>query len=252
MPPPNLGDNDPDEDPEDSDDKSSSSSDSDMSTLFLHLRDDEGDKEPAVNKDAAEQGETDDALVIVDNGATSPNVFARLFTQTALTELFTREPLDMLRILVMERVRMFHRWLNERHKLGVSLSRTALDQFDDEVMTTLVEADSCGSVEHERSGTGSKDAGVTLPTFSGAQGQYKVWNSKWRAYLGNMKNADGSLLLYVIIHLKKEKKSVRHQLTGASLKESQFKIDNFKVSQLLEIALADGSTSIFTATHSGD
>jgi hypothetical protein len=41
-------------------------------------------------------------------------------------------------------------------------------------------------------------------------------------------------------------------LSGASLKGSQFKIDNFKVSQLLKIALADGSASIFTATHPGD
>jgi hypothetical protein len=67
-----------------------------------------------------------------------------------------------------------------------------------------------------------------------------------------MKNANGIPLLYVIVHLKKEKKSARHQLSGASLKGSQFKIDNFKVSQLLKIALADGSTSIFMATHPGN
>jgi hypothetical protein len=91
-----------------------------------------------------------------------------------------------------------------------------------------------------------------LPTFSGNQAQYKVWSTKWRAYLGNMKNADGIPLLYVIVHYKKEKRSVRHQLKGASLKGSKFNTDNFKVSQLLESALADGSMSIFMTTHPGD
>jgi hypothetical protein len=56
----------------------------------------------------------------------------------------------------------------------------------------------------------------------------------------------------VVVHKRKERSSVRHQLRGASLKGSQFQIDNFKVSQLLEIALADGSASIFTATHPGN
>jgi hypothetical protein len=67
-----------------------------------------------------------------------------------------------------------------------------------------------------------------------------------------MKYADGIPLLYVIVHAKKEKSSVRHQIKGASLKGSQFDTDNFKVSQLLESALADGSASIFTTTHAGD
>jgi hypothetical protein len=85
--------------------------------------------------------------------------------------------------------------------------------------------------------------------FSSSQSQYKVWNSKWRAYLGNLKNANGIPHLYVVVHKRKDKSSVRHQLQGASLKGSQFQIDNFKVSQLLEIALADGSTSIFMMMH---
>jgi hypothetical protein len=130
MPPPNLGGDDPDEDPEDSDDGTSLSSElSDLSTFFPDGGDNKGD-EPTENEDLVEQGETDDgstiyevlffemlqgfdltreqALVIIDNGVTLPNVFARLFTQMALTELFTGEPLDMLRILVMDRVGMFH------------------------------------------------------------------------------------------------------------------------------------------------
>jgi hypothetical protein len=89
-----------------------------------------------------------------------------------------------------------------------------------------------------------------LPTFSGNQSQYKVWRQKWRAYLGTMKNTDGIPLLYVIVNARKERRLVRHKIKGASLKGSQFEIDNFKVSQLLESALADGSASIYM--HAGD
>jgi hypothetical protein len=123
----------------------------------------------------------------------------------------------------------------------MSLTCIALDKFD--------KADPCKSVGHEQSGISNKDAGIMWLTFSGRQSQYKVWNSKWHAYLGNMKNADGIPLLYVIVHLKKEKQLVRHQLRGASLKGSQFQTDNFKVRQLLESALADGSVSIFKTTQ---
>jgi hypothetical protein len=190
------------------------------------------------------------ALAIIKNRATNPNVFARLFTDSALTELSLREPLTTLKILVVERVQMFHRWLTERHKAGVSLTWIDLDKFDDNVMASLVEAASRGSTAHECSSSSGKDSsGISLPTFSGSQSQCKVWNSKWRAYLGNLKNANGIPFLYVVVHKRKEKSSVRHQLRGASLKGSQFQINNFKVSQMLKIAQADGSASIFTATH---
>ncbi|MCK7580948.1 MAG: hypothetical protein MZV65_38610 [Chromatiales bacterium] len=276
MPPPNLGNDDSDdEDPDDDGDDDSSTSTEDSSDQSEV--DSTGDEEAEQNEDGddpietaqTEEGTTFEipfieklisfgmtipqALAIVENGATNPNVFARLFTDSALTELFLREPLTTLKILVVERVRMFHRWLNERHKAGVSLTRIDLDKFDDNVMASLVEAASRGSTARERSSSSGKDSsGISLPTFSGSQSQYKVWNSKWRAYLGNLKNADGIPLLYVVVHKRKERSSVRHQLRGASLKGSQFNIDNFKVSQLLEIALADGSASIFTAQHPGN
>jgi hypothetical protein len=192
------------------------------------------------------------ALAIVKNRATNPNVFARLFTDLALMELFLWEPLITLKILVVERVQMFHHWLNERHK-AMSLTCIDLDRFDDNVMASLVEAASRGSTARERSSSSGKDSSrILLPTFSGSQSQYKVWNSKWRAYLGNLKNADGIPLLYVVVHKRKERSSVRHQLRNASLKGSQFQINNFKVSQLLEIALVDGSANIFTAQHPGN
>jgi hypothetical protein len=192
--------------------------------------------------------------ILVLNGAMNPNAFARLFTKSALDDLFEKENLSDLRILVVERVKMFHHWLNERQGDGESLTGIlALDGFTDQVMATLVDADSRGSAKRERDGASSKGTGLMLPTFNGIQqSQYKVWNQKWRAYLGTMKNADGIPLLYVIVHAQKEKPSVRHQIKGASLKGSQFEIDNFKLSQLLESALADGSASIYTMTHAGD
>jgi hypothetical protein len=67
-----------------------------------------------------------------------------------------------------------------------------------------------------------------------------------------MKNADGIPLLFFIVSAPKEKRLVRRQIKGASLRGSQFKIENFKVSQLVESALVDGSTSIYMTMHAGD
>jgi hypothetical protein len=122
------------------------------------------------------------ANFIVLNGATNPNAFARLFTESALDALFEKEHLNDLRVLVVERVRMFHRWLNERHGAGESLTGISLDGFTDQVMATLVEADSRGIEKRVRDGATSKGTGLSLPTFNGSQSQYKVWNQKWRAY----------------------------------------------------------------------
>ena len=129
----------------------------------------------------------------------------------------------------------------------------ALERFNDNVMATLVEADSRqGAMHGGREGPSrSKSTTLVLPPFNGSQGQCKVWNQKWHAYLGTMKNAEGIPLLYVIVHASKEKKSVWHQIKGASLKGPQFLVDNFKVSQLLEIALAYGSASIYTTCIDG-
>jgi hypothetical protein len=193
-----------------------------------------------------------EANFIVQNGATSPIVFARLFSQSALDSLFEKHQLSDLRILVVQRVKMFHRWLNDWHGAGKSLTGIALEGFTDQVMATLVDADSRGSAKRERDSMSSKGTGLSLPTFSGNQSQYKVWRQKWQAYLGTMKNADRIPLLYIIVNARKERRLVRHQIKGASLKGSQFDVDNFKVSQLLESALADGSASIYTTMHAGN
>jgi hypothetical protein len=121
---------------------------------------------------------------------------------------------------------MFHCWLNDRHGTGESLTGIAMDGFTNQVMVTLMDIDSHGSMkcECDRS-TSSKSNGLTLPTFNGNQSQYMAWSQKWRAYLGTMKNANRIPLLYVITNAWKEKSLVRHQIKGASLKGFQFKID---------------------------
>jgi hypothetical protein len=56
-----------------------------------------------------------------------------------------------------------------------SLTGIALEGFTNQVMATLVDADSCVSAKHERDSTSGKRTGLMLPTFSGNQNQYKVW-----------------------------------------------------------------------------
>jgi hypothetical protein len=119
------------------------------------------------------------ANLIVQNGTTNPNVFARLFSQSALDSLFEKDQLNDLRILVVQRVKMLHRWLNDRHGAGESLTGIALEGFTNQVMATLVDVDSHGSAKCERDSTSSKGTGLTLPTFNGNQSQYKVWSQKW-------------------------------------------------------------------------
>jgi hypothetical protein len=57
-------------------------------------------------------------------------------------------------------------------------------------------------------------------------------------------NSNGAPLKCIIVHLKKKKEPVRHQLKGATLRGSQFQTDNFKVSQFLESVVVAGSTNI--------
>jgi hypothetical protein len=111
---------------------------------------------------------------------------------------------------------MFYHWLNDWHGARDSLTGIALDRFTDNVMVTLVDADSRESATRTRESSSSKGSGLTLPTFNGNQSQYKVWNQKWSAYLGTMYTADSVPLLHVIVRVKYEKQSVRHQIQGAS------------------------------------
>ena len=92
---------------------------------------------------------------------------------------------------------MFYRWLNERHKAGVSLSRVALEMFDDKMMATLVDADSHEGVVREQSGTGYKDPGFMLPTFCCGGTPVQGLAYEMHAYLGNLKSTNGIPFLHV-------------------------------------------------------
>jgi fructosamine-3-kinase len=107
---------------------------------------------------------------------------------------------------------MFYHWLNDRHGARDLLTGIALDKFTDNVMVTLVDADSCESAKHTHESSSSKGSGLSLPTSNGNQSQYKVWNQKWSAYLGTMYTADSVPLLHVIVRIKHEKQSARHQI----------------------------------------
>jgi hypothetical protein len=227
MPPPNLGDHksDDDDDNDDDDGSSDGSSSSDASTHSSDSNqggrtDDEGEVDPIPmgfldGKIAFEIPFCDklrsfglselQANLIVQNNATSSNAFARLFSQSALDSLFKKNQLNNLRILVVQCVKIFHRWLNDQHGDGESLTSIALEGFTDQVMATLMDVDSHVSMKRECNSMSSKGTGLTLPTFNGNQSQFKVWSKKWRAYLGTMKNADGIPLLYVIVNAQKEK-----------------------------------------------
>ncbi len=194
----------------------------------------------------------DKAVTIVKNGATSAYTFARLFGKTALKDLFGPDySLDKVPLLVKQRIRVFHRWLQSCHAEGQDLKTIDLDIFNDDVMAVLLDEEPDDGMAKAR-GSSIKDSGMQLPTFNGNQPAYAVWHAKWRAFLSNMKNKEGIPLLYVIVNTKDEKPAVVQQIKAAKWTGKHYERDNFKVAQLLETALADGSTHMYACTHPGD
>jgi hypothetical protein len=60
-------------------------------------------------------------------------------------------------------------------------------------------------------------------------------------------------LLYIILRARKEELSIRCQIKGTTLSGKRFDLDNFKVSQMLEMALAeDGGASVHSRKFPGD
>jgi hypothetical protein len=127
MPPANLGDDDLDEDP-DYDGNGSFLSNSDHRVLFGRTDTDEdrsNEEAKPVHLGESQKGITffevpffnmlenfgftkEPVMVIIDNGAMFSIVFARLFTKMALKESLQRALLNELRILLVERVHIFH------------------------------------------------------------------------------------------------------------------------------------------------
>jgi hypothetical protein len=186
--------------------------------------------------------------ILINNGVTTPTIFARLFDAKALDLLFQRDELKNLSVLAQQRVRTFHKWLRQCHDRGVHLNKINLSRFTDVVMASLLDAKETESSTRGRSGT-VKESGLTLPTFSGTQASFKVFDTKFRAFLCQNKNEEGVPLIYVIARFKDESKTIQRQIKNVKLHGTQFSRDNFKVAQWLQTALAEGSASVYAEGH---
>jgi len=190
--------------------------------------------------------------IIIGNGATTPFTFARFFDKGALKDLFGDDyGLAKTPLLVKQKVKVFHHWLQEQHKEGENLTDIDLVKFNDETMATLLDEEPEGGTV---CGCGSsiKDLGMQLPMFNGNQPAYAVWLAKWRAFLSNMKNEEGLPLLYVIVDPAKEKPAIQKQIKAAKWTSKNYECDNFKVAQWLKTALADGMAHVYVKKHPGD
>jgi len=96
---------------------------------------------------------------------------------------------------------------------------------------------------------GTKDLGMALLLFKGNQKDLKSWNKKFKTFLSW---SNGKPYIYVIVDLAKESKSIQDLCKGTKLSRKDFEEDNFKVSQWLQMALADGSALIFAEKHDED
>jgi hypothetical protein len=188
---------------------------------------------------------------MIRNGVATVVAFALLFDGKALDLLFKKEGLDQLPVLVEQRVRLFHKWLRQCRDRGVNLKKVDLSRFDDFTMASLLDSKEAESAVRGRPGT-PKDSGLVLPTFGGGQGSFKVFDTKFRAFLCQNKNEEGKPLIYVIANYKKESKTIQRQIKGVKLRGAQFDRDNFKVAQWLESALADGTALVYAETNPGD
>jgi len=194
----------------------------------------------------------DKACIIVENGVTTPFTFARFFDKAALKDLFGDDyGLAKTPLLVKQKVKVFHRWLQNMHKEGEDLNGIDLERFDNQAMATLLEEDPEGGVVCGQSNS-IKDSGMQLPVFNGNQPAYAIWHAKWRNFLSNMKNEEGLPLLYIIVNPAEEKPANQKQIKAVKWSGKEFERDNFKVAQWLETALADGTAHVYAKKHPGD
>jgi len=85
-----------------------------------------------------------------------------------------------------------------------------------------------------------------------SQPAYAIWHAKWHAFLSNMKNKEGILLLYIIVNMKNEKPAILQQIKAAKWIGMHYQCDNFKVVQWLETALADSSAHVYALNYPGE
>jgi len=197
--------------------------------------------------------------MLMQNGITSPSKFAIYFDRMALDKLLSDKDngLKVMPKIVQQKLRGLHQWLQTQQLEEVNLSQpNLLDLFNDKEMATALSAEGGGSAmhEHARAQQGTKDPQVSYPTFKGDQASWKNWDNKWWAFLCHQHNDDGIPLIYVIADIGTvEDEWVQDQCKGAKLSGKGFKnMDNFMVLQWLKLALADGSTYVYTRSHKGN
>jgi len=188
----------------------------------------------------------------------SANDFATYIGHEALERMLEKDDygLNNLSMVKQQKLRAFHKWLCKQKAQEFDLSDVdVLSSFDANAMATILaeERQSGGMIrEHGGLNRGTKDLGMTLPLFKGNQKDWKSWNKKFRTFLNQQRQDDGKPYIYVIVDLAKENQSVQDLCKGTKLSGKNYEEDNFKVSQWLQMALADGSALIFAENHDGD
>jgi hypothetical protein len=93
---------------------------------------------------------------------------------------------------------------------------------------------------------------LSFPTFYGQQKVFKVFDTKFWAFLCWNKKKEGIPFLYVIVaRVKVESKLIQCFLfKDAKLHGAKFSRDNFTVAQWMQTALADGLASVYSESHS--
>ena len=136
-----------------------------------------------------------------------PFAFARFFSKAALKNLLhPKRGIGKIPVIVEERIKAFHHWLQKKHNEGEDLLNIDLSRFSDDQVETHAETEVGEGAGRGQGGVGSKESGHKLLMFSsGNQQAYEIWTRRLRAFLNSMHNDEGIPLYYVMAELKEEK-----------------------------------------------
>ncbi len=187
----------------------------------------------------------------------SAKIFVTYIDQEALVRMLEKDDygLNNLTMVKQQKLQAFHKWLHKQKAQDFDLNNVdILSSFDANAMVTILTEERKNGMmcEHSEFNKGTKDLGMTLPVFKGDQKDWKSWNKKFKTFLSEQRQNDGKPYIYVIVNLAKESKSIQDLCKGTKLSRKEYEEDNFKVSQWLQMALADGGALIFAERHDGD
>jgi len=187
----------------------------------------------------------------------SANNFATYINQEAPERMLEKDDygLNNLTMVKQQKLQAFHKWLHKQKAQDFDLNDVdVLSSFDANAMATILAEERQGGTMHGQGkyNKETKDQGMTLLLFKGDQKDWKSWNKKFKTFLSQQRWSDGKPYIYVIVDLAKESKSIQDLCKGTKLSRKDYEEDNFKVSQWLQMALADGSALIFAEKHDGD